>query len=225
MGRVVVVTGASRGVGRMLADHFAELGDYVVGTGRSPLKDHPVTWTYWQGDVGTDALRLRTFMRSTFGRVDVLVNNAGVGPIGYAALMSERAIEEAVRTNLLGTVYVSRELVKLMHAGRIVNIGSIHTILRPAGAAIYAATKAASQVFGEVFAREVAPTTVNTVALSPFLTQMFERLPVKAQRDFVDGLPLPRMAEPEDICNAVDFFASEASGFITAQTLYLGGVS
>jgi 3-oxoacyl-[acyl-carrier protein] reductase len=228
MPRVIVVTGASRGVGLMLADHFFQLGDHVVGTGRSDASDY-TGWQFFQMDVGNpeDALRLRAFLQGKFGHVDVLINNAGVGPVGFAALMGEEAIEEAVRTNLLGTVYVSRELIRLMNGGRIINIGSIHTVLKPVGAAIYTATKAAAKAFAETLAREVAPLgiTVNTVGLSPYPSAMFDGLPSKRQRSFVDDLPLGRMATPADVCNVVDFFASDASGFITGQTLYLGGVS
>jgi 3-oxoacyl-[acyl-carrier protein] reductase len=217
MPRVVVVTGASKGVGKLIADHFRELGDTVVDASRS---------TGW--DVGTNAVAFASYVQEQHGRCDVLINNAGVGPAGHSVMLPESAVEEAVRTNLLGTFYMSREIAKLMRptGGRIVNIGSIHTALEPVGASIYAATKAANATLAGIMAKEYARwgITVNTIGLSSVDTEMYRSLSPERQRTFVEELPIPRLATADDIFNVIDFFVSSASSFITGQTLYLGGV-
>jgi 3-oxoacyl-[acyl-carrier protein] reductase len=111
--------------------------------------------------------------------------------------------------------------------GRIVNIGSIHSVLRPVGASIYTATKVACEAFAAVLSKELAPRgiTVNTLGLSPTDTDMYRSLSETARQKFLAMLPIPRLATPEDICNAIDFFCSPASGMVTGQTIYLGGIA
>jgi 3-oxoacyl-[acyl-carrier protein] reductase len=161
--------------------------------------------------------------------VDVLVNCAAVLTSIHAMLMPAERAEEMVRTNFLGGFYVSREAAKLMRkrkSGRIINIGSMAVALEPVGDSIYAATKAASMTLTGVLAKELASyeVTVNTVAVSALETDMLRQLPREQVDRVVAGLPLARMATLDDITNVIDFFASPASGYVTAQTIFLGGV-
>jgi 3-oxoacyl-[acyl-carrier protein] reductase len=229
--RVVVVTGARKGLGRMLADHFLEEGARVIGMSRGEAAIAHPNYDHRNVDVGNDLEVKSAFAgiaRSHGGRVDIVVNNAGVLASVRAMLMPAPRAEEMVRTNFLGSFYVSCEAAKLMRRGkfgRIINIGSMASVLEPVGDSIYAATKAASMTLMGVLAKEFASygITVNTLAVSTFQTDMLEQIPADAMAAVLAELPIPRMATPDDVLNVVDFFASPSSSLITAQTLFLGG--
>jgi 3-oxoacyl-[acyl-carrier protein] reductase len=144
----------------------------------------------------------------------------------------ENAVE-MVRVNLLGTFFVSREAAKLMRSkksGRIINIGSMASVLEPAGDSIYAATKAGIISLANVMAKEFSSwnITCNTLAVSAIDTDMLQSHTEAAKRkiaEIVSRLPVPRIAEGDDILNVIDFFSSERSSYITGQTIYLGGIS
>jgi 3-oxoacyl-[acyl-carrier protein] reductase len=229
--RVVVVTGARKGLGAMLARHFLDGGARVDGISRGEASiDHPA-YAHHRLDVGDDQAVREAFVRiaRARGRVDVVVNNAAVLTSIHAMLMPASRAEEMVRTNVLGVLYVSREAAKLMRQarwGRIINLGSMASTLEPVGDSMYAASKAASLTLTGVLAKELAGygITVNTLAVTAFETDMLDQLPRAKIDAVIAGLPLPRYPTADDITNVIDFFASPRSSHITAQTLYLGGV-
>jgi 3-oxoacyl-[acyl-carrier protein] reductase len=168
-------------------------------------------------------------IRKTFGRVDVLVNNAAVLTSQYALIMPPAAAQAMVQTNLMGAFLVSREAAKLMRAkqwGRIIHISSMAVSLEPVGDSMYAATKAAVTTLSNIMAKEFASMNItsNSLGITAIETDMLQQLPRNKIEAVVAGLPLPRFATPDDILNVVDFFASERSSYITGQTVYLGGV-
>lgn len=231
--RVVLVTGARRGVGKLLVQHFLDQGAQVVGLSRHADDDFThERYTALAADVA-DAPQVVAAMeqiRKTFGRVDIVVNNAAVLTSQYAMIMSPAAAAAMVNTNLLGTFLVSREAAKLMRKGkwgRIINVGSMAASLEPIGDSMYAATKAAVSTLANVMAKEYGPLgiTCNTLGITAIATDMLAQLPKDRIDAVVGGLPLPRYAVPDDLFNVVDFFASERSGYITAQTVFLGGVN
>jgi 3-oxoacyl-[acyl-carrier protein] reductase len=145
-------------------------------------------------------------------------------------IMPPAAAAAMVNTNLLGAFLVSREAAKLMRRtkwGRIINISSMGVALEPIGDSVYAASKAGLTAMGNVMAKELAPlnVTVNTLGVTAIATDMLAQLPQDKVAQVVAGLPLPRFAEPDDVFNVLDFLASERSSYITAQTIYLGGVN
>ena len=226
-GKNLVVSGASRGLGKALAEHFlAEGANEVVGLSRSPGTVKSLRYSHIQVDVGDPVAVKAAF--AAIGHLDVLVNCAGIGTSGVAMMMPVADIRATVETNLLGTIYCSREAVRLMRhsGGRIINIGSIHTVLEPIGASAYVASKAGMMAYGAVLAKEVASygITVNTLGLSPFQSDMFEALSAEKRDLFIRTLTIPRMATNEDVTNVVEFFASDQSSFITGQTIHLGGI-
>jgi 3-oxoacyl-[acyl-carrier protein] reductase len=228
--RVVVVTGARKGIGRILADHFLAEGARVIGMSRGDAAITHANYDHRSLDVG-DNLAVRAAFAAisrTHGRVDIAINNAGVLTSVHALLMPASRAEEMVRTNLLGGFYVACEAAKLMRKGkfgRIINIGSMASVLEPIGDSIYAATKAASMTLTGVLAKEFASygITVNTLAVSALQTDMLQQIPPDTMAAVLAELPLPRLATPDDVFNVVDFFASSESSHITAQTLFLGG--
>ena len=163
------------------------------------------------------------------GRVDIAVNNAAVLTSMYAMLMPAGRAEEMVRINFLGSMFVAREAAKVMRKrsfGRIIGIGSMAATLEPVGDSVYAAMKAASMTLTAVLAKEFGGygITVNTVAVTALETDMLDQLPREKVDAVIESLPLPRMATPDDVFNVIDFFASPRSSYITAQTVFLGGV-
>ena len=230
-GMVVVVTGARKGLGRILADHFLDEGARVIGMSRGVASITHARYEHHAIDIGDDSVVRATFgkIARSHGKVDIVVNNAAVLTSIHAMLMPAPRAEEMVRTNFLGGFYVSREAAKLMRKrkfGRIINIGSMAATLEPIGDSVYAATKAASMTLTAVLAKEFAGygITVNTLAVTALETDMLDQLPREKVDAVVAGLPIPRFATAEDIFNVVDFFASPQSSYITAQTVFLGGV-
>jgi 3-oxoacyl-[acyl-carrier protein] reductase len=163
------------------------------------------------------------------GSLDIAVNNAAVLTSQYSMIMSPVAARQMLDTNLFGPFLVSREAAKLMKRnrwGRIVNIGSMASVLEPSGDSVYAACKAGLVTMSNVMAREFADLgiTCNTLGVTAIETDMLSQLPRERIDQVVAGLPLPGYATAEDITNVVDFFASQASSNVTAQTIFLGGV-
>jgi len=169
-------------------------------------------------------------LRKQFGRVDIVVNNAAVLTSQYSMVMPVSAARSMLDTNLFGTFLVSREAAKLMRPGkwgRIINIGSMAVSLEPIGDSMYAATKAAVSTLANVMAREFAPLniTCNTLGITAIESDMLNQLPREKVDAIIAGLPIARYATADDILNVIDFFASERSSYVTAQTVFLGGVN
>lgn len=230
--RVALVTGSRRGVGRILTEHLLEQGFLVAGFAKGEATfAHPNYW-HFQVDVGDPGSVQRGFaaLKQRTDTLHVLVNNAAVLTSQYAMILPASAAQAMLNTNLLGAFLVSREAAKLMRrakGGRIVNIGSMAVRLEPMGDAIYAATKAGLVTMTNVMAKELGPLkiTCNTLGITAIHTEMLAQLPEEKIASIIAGLPIPRFAEADDILNVVDFFLSPRSSYITAQTIYLGGVT
>jgi len=231
-GKLTLITGSRRGIGRMLAEHVLGNGGRVAGFARGESTiDHP-DYVHLQVDVADPASVQSGFaeLKKVADAVHIVVNNAAVLTSQYSMIMPPAAAHAMVNTNLLGAFMVSREAAKWMRRskwGRIVNISSMAVGLEPIGDSMYAATKAGLTTMGNVMAKELAPLniTVNALGVSAIATDMLAQLPPDKIGEVVAGLPLARYAEPDDLFNVFDFFASERSSYITAQTVYLGGVN
>lgn len=169
-------------------------------------------------------------IRTRYGQLDAVINNAGVATMSPALLTAGAVAQQVVATNLLGTFLVSREGAKLMRlrrSGRIVNFGTAAGPLRVAGEAIYVASKCAVVAFSQVLAREVADfgITVNVVAPGPVATEMLRGVPAATIEALIATLPLRRMTELADVANVVEFFLAPESRGVTGQVIYLSGVS
>lgn len=169
-------------------------------------------------------------IRKKHGRLDILLNNAGIASTNHVLLTPIQAVQNLMNTNVVGNFLLCREGAKIMALqkyGRIVNFASIATPLRLEGEAIYAASKAAVISLTQVMAREFAPynITVNAVGPTPIQTDFIKTVPESKIQKILERQAIPRLGEFADILNVVDFFIRPESSFVTGQTIFLGGVS
>lgn len=230
-GRVILITGSRKGIGRHLVEHYLEQGLRVVGCSRKPLDLAHARYTHVCADITDEAAVKALFarIRSDCGRLDALVNNAGIASMNHALLTPMSAVEDVMRTNFLGTFLVSREAAKLMRrsgGGRIVNFSTVAVPLALAGEAAYAASKAAVVTLTAILAKEFAPLgiTVNAVGPTPIDTDLIRAVPEEKIAALIDSQAIKRLGEPRDVANVIDFFLRPESDLVTGQTLYLGGV-
>ncbi|UYP09053.1 3-oxoacyl-[acyl-carrier-protein] reductase [Priestia megaterium] len=239
-GKVAVVTGASRGIGRAVAIELGKLGaKVVVNYSGSEAKALEVVDEI--KELGTDAIAVQANVTesdsvqamikeaiSTFGSVDILVNNAGITRDNLLMRMKEDEWDDVINTNLKGvflcTKAVTRQMMK-QRAGRIINISSIVGVSGNAGQANYVAAKSGVIGLTKTTAKELASRniTVNAVAPGFIATDMTDKLNEEVQAEMLKQIPLASFGQPEDVANAVAFLASDASRYITGQTIHVDG--
>jgi 3-oxoacyl-[acyl-carrier protein] reductase len=227
---VALVTGSGRGIGRQIAGHLVARGYSVVGCSRHPVDWELEGYEHEVADVGSekDVVALLRGIRRRHGGLAVLVNNAGAASMNHVLTTPGETVEHIVRTNLIGTILVSRESAKLMMPrrwGRIVNLSTVAVPLRLEGEAVYASSKAGVETFTRILARELAPLgiTVNAIGPAPTPTDLTRGVPPEALEALIGRLAVKRPGTTADVTNALDFLLRMESDAVTGQTLYLGG--
>jgi 3-oxoacyl-[acyl-carrier protein] reductase len=227
---VTLITGTSRGLGKLMAEHFQQSGHQVIGCSRSAATRWTETYSHCQLDITDEPAVLRLFdeIMKRYGRIDHLINNAGVASMNHILLTPMDTVRATLATNVGGTFLFCREAGRIMQRqkfGRIVNFGSVANLLNIEGEAIYAASKAAIESLTKVLARELGPfgVTVNAICPGPTPTDLIKHVPQEKIDKIVAAQAIPRQARVEDIIHAVDFFLARQSDFVTGQLLYLGG--
>lgn len=168
-------------------------------------------------------------IRKDAGRLDHVVNNAGIASMNHAMLTPLSTVRSVLDTNVAGTFVVCREAAKVMKPasyGRIVNLISVAAPLRLEGEAIYAASKSAVQTLTQILAREFAEfgITVNAIGPGPIMTDLIRPVPADKLESLLKRQAIARLGTFEDVANVIDFFLKKESSFITAQSVFLGGV-
>jgi len=226
----VLITGSRRGLGRFLAESFLEREWTVIGCSRNETDLRSSQYHHFQIDIANeqDVVAMFAKIRRDFKRLDALVNNAGVAKMNPALLTPAASIDQIMRTNVNGTFLCSREAAKLMmkSGGRIINLSSVAVPRNLEGESVYAASKAAVESMTRVLAREFGGygITVNAVAPNPIRTEMIANVPEDLLARLVKRQAIPRFGEFEDVLNVIDFFLNPASGLVTGQIIYLGGL-
>lgn len=237
-GRVALVTGASRGIGRAIALELARSGHRVACCASSDgAKDTQAqieaaggTAMAVRADVGdADALDAAfNEIEEAWGPVEILVNNAGVAADGLVARMSDDQWNDVLRTNLTGAFHtIRRATPKMMKGrwGRIINVSSVSGQAGAAGQANYAAAKAGLLGLTRAVARELAPRaiTCNAVAPGPIVTAMTEGMPAEWRAVMEATVPLGRLGSPEEVASVVGFLCSEPAGYVTGALVPVDG--
>jgi 3-oxoacyl-[acyl-carrier protein] reductase len=229
-GPVMLITGASRGIGRDLAAHFVTRGYRVAGCSRGPSTFDHEGYSHAQVDV-TDERAVQVWVRSArreLGEIEVLVCNAGSAKAARLLTMTDGSmLDEVIRSNVYGTYFVCREVARSMmtaRAGRIVTISSMAVGLHEEGTSAYAAAKAAIVEMTKVLARELAPhgITANVIAPSMYSSEAYDALGENVQKRALGKLTFQRMLTVDEIANVVAFFAAPESRAVTGQVIHLG---
>jgi 3-oxoacyl-[acyl-carrier protein] reductase len=228
---VVLITGTRKGIGRALVGHYVEKGCRVVGCSRSPFEEDLANYRHYCLDVADESAVKNMFseIRKHDGRLDVLINNAGVASMNHALLMPIATVDKILRTNFTGTFLFCREAARLMQLhrfGRIVNFTTVAVPLKLEGEAAYAASKAAVISLTQVLAREFADfgITVNAIGPTPIKTDLIRGVPPEKLDALITRQAIKRYGEPKDVIQVIDFFVHPASDFVTGQVIFLGGV-
>ena len=239
-GKVAVVTGASRGIGRAIAKKLASLGAFVVvnynGSQeraekvKQEIEEAGGTAAIYQCDV-SDYGKCETFIQDVIrehGHIDILVNNAGVTRDGLLMKMSEEDFDDVIAINLKGCFNTMRHLYRQFlkqRSGKIINISSVTGLMGNPGQANYCASKAGIIGLTKSMARELGSRgiTVNAVAPGLIETEMTEKLPDSVKEAMKEQIILRRPGKPEEVADVVVFLASERADYITGQVISVDG--
>ncbi len=240
MSKVALITGATRGIGKQIAITLAKSGydiainyrtenDDLTNT-KEEIEKNNVKCSAVKGDVAVfeDCEKFVEEVIKEFGKIDVLVNNAGITRDTLIMRMKKEDFESVIDTNLVGTFNVTKNVISHMlkaRLGRIINISSVVGVSGNAGQTNYAASKAGIIGFTKSLAKEVASRNilVNAVAPGFIETGMTDVLKDEIKQDIEKNIPLKRIGTPEDVANVVKFLASEDSSYITGQVLHVDG--
>lgn len=239
-GKVAVVTGASRGIGREIALYLAKEGAKVV-VNYSGSEQKALQVVDEINSMGTNAIAVQANISNVdsvanlmdtaikeFGSIDILVNNAGITRDNLIMRMKEDEWDDVINTNLKGvflcTKAVTRQMMK-QRSGRIINISSVVGVLGNAGQANYVAAKAGVIGLTKTTARELASRNILVNAIAPgfITTEMTDSLPEDLKNAMLSQIPLSKLGQPEDIAKAVVFLASDDASYMTGQTLHIDG--
>ncbi|MCM0147400.1 3-oxoacyl-ACP reductase FabG [Photobacterium galatheae] len=235
-GKVALVTGASRGIGRAIAEILVERGATVIGTATSESGAEAIS--AYLGDKGKGlALNVTSQesidevlkqIKEAYGDVDILINNAGITRDNLLMRMKDDEWQDIIDTNLTSVFRLSKAVLRAMmkkRYGRIISIGSVVGTMGNPGQTNYSAAKAGLIGFTKSMAREVASRgiTVNAVAPGFIETDMTKALNDEQRASILSSVPADRLGDPREIAAAVAFLASDDAGYVTGETLHVNG--
>ena len=235
-GKIALVTGATRGIGRAVAEELVLKGAFVIGTATSEKGAESISAYLGEKGKGlvlnvADQASIDAVLeqiKQEFGDIDILVNNAGITRDNLLMRMKDEEWFDILQTNLSSVYHLSKAMLRTMmkkRFGRIINIGSVVGSMGNAGQTNYCAAKAGLIGFSKALAKEVASRgiTVNVVAPGFIATDMTEVLSEELKNNLLTQIPAGRLGEPKDIAKAVAFLASEDASYINGTTLHVNG--
>ncbi|MGL1957515.1 MAG: 3-oxoacyl-ACP reductase FabG [Colwellia sp.] len=238
-GKVALVTGASRGIGKAIATQLQALGATVVGTATSQAGAENISEYLAVGDSTGMGLVLNVTnddsiaamfaaIKEAYGSIDILVNNAGITRDNLFMRMKDEEWQDIINTNLTSVFKVSKAAIRPMmkkRNGRIINIGSVVGSMGNAGQVNYSTAKAGLLGFTKSLAREIASRgiTVNTISPGFIDTDMTKTLTDEQKEGIFSQVPANRLGKPEEIASTVAFLASDAAAYITGETIHVNG--
>ena len=239
-GKVAVITGSSRGIGRAIALKLADMGADIVlnstvnsdtiNAVENEIKEKGVRVLTIKCNVSKfeEVEKMFDSILAEFGKVDILVNNAGITKDGLLLRMNESDWDEVLDTNLKSVFNCTKLVSKIMiknKAGKIINISSVSGLIGAAGQTNYSASKAGVIGFTKAAAREFASRGITVNAVTPGLIQsrMTDKLPEQVREEYLSNIPLKRFGTPEEVADLVGFLASEKANYITGQVLHIDG--
>lgn len=229
---IILITGDRKGIGRYLSEYYLEKGMTIIGCSRSETDLKHKNYEHFCLDVSDEKAVKKMYgeIRQTYGRLDVLINNAGVNlSLAPILLVPYKSALRTIEINLLGTFLMSREAAKIMMKnsfGRIINFSSMAVKHEVKGEAIYTASKSAIISLTRVMAKEVYGynITCNIIAPSAIKTDLMDSIDKDVLRDVLKRNAIQELCKTEDISNTIDWFIKTTSNSITGQIIYLGGV-
>nr|WP_315541519.1 3-oxoacyl-ACP reductase FabG [uncultured Aggregatibacter sp.] len=235
-GKIALVTGATRGIGRAVAEELVSKGAFVIGTATSEKGADSISAYLGEKGKGlvlnvADQASINAVLeqiKQEFGDIDILVNNAGITRDNLLMRMKDEEWFDILQTNLSSVYHLSKAMLRTMmkkRFGRIINIGSVVGSMGNAGQTNYCAAKAGLIGFSKALAKEVASRgiTVNVVAPGFIATDMTDVLSEELKNNLLTQIPAGRLGEPKDIAKAVAFLASEDASYINGTTLHVNG--
>ena len=238
--KVVIVTGGTRGIGKAIAMKFVQEGAKVVinyhnneeaarkAAAEAASMGGEVTLI--RGSVGNskDSKQIIEEARKKYGRIDVLVNNAGITRDGFLMMMNEKNWDDVITTNLKGTYLCSKEVIRTMisqKGGKIINMTSLTGVVGQPGQTNYAASKGGIISFTKALAKEVARfgILVNAIAPGFIATDMIKGVPQSVLNENIKAIPLQRTGTPDEVAGVALFLASDMSNYITGQIINVNG--
>ena len=239
-GKTAFITGASRGIGKAIAHRFAQEGSDIAITNiaddeefKATIREFEAMGVKAKGYVSNaasfvDSQRVINEVVKDFGRIDVLVNNAGITRDTLLMRMSEDQWDSVIAVNLKSVFNLTKAVLMTMikqKGGSIINMSSVVGVSGNAGQSNYSASKAGILGFTKSIAKEVGSRNIRCNAIAPgfILTEMTEKLPEDVKNDWVNKIPLKRGGTPEDVANTALYLASDLSSYVTGQTIHVCG--
>ena len=238
-GKIVLITGASRGIGKAIALTLGEAGATVVGTATTESGADNISKVFADNNISGKGIKLNVtnneqisslvkIVNEDFGPIDILINNAGITRDNILLRMKEDEWDDIINTNLSSIYKMSKSVLRGMiknRSGRIISITSVVGVMGNAGQSNYAAAKAGMIGFTKSLAREVGTRniTVNAIAPGFIETDMTDKLPDNQKEALVSQIPMGRLGTADEVAQAVLFLAGDGGSYITGQTLHVNG--
>ena len=229
--KVMLITGTRKGIGKYLAGYYLQKGFLVIGCSRGESDLVHENYQHYCLDVSdeSEVKKLFTGIRKSYGRLDILINNAGIASMNHSLLTPISTVRKILDTNVVGNFLFSRESAKIMkihNFGRIVNFVTFAIPFKLEGEAIYAASKAAVITLTEILNKEYMPFNITVNAVSPpaVQTDLVRGVTDDKMERLLKKQTIHRYGTPEEVCSVIDFFIQPGNEMINGQVIYMGGV-